>query len=45
LRVKLARTMGFTVTEHKLELYGFCRDCTRMAKGRPARGDRAARYA
>jgi Fur family ferric uptake transcriptional regulator len=26
---KVARTSGFTVTEHKLELYGVCRKCAR----------------
>jgi Fur family ferric uptake transcriptional regulator len=45
LREKVARTMGFTVTEHKLELYGFCRECARLTKGRPARTDRVARSA
>jgi len=39
---KVARTLGFTVTEQKLELYGFCRDCARLGKSRAAR-DRAAR--
>lgn len=39
LRKKVARSLDFTVTEHKLELYGFCRDCARLNKGRqPGRG-------
>jgi len=29
LRRKVARRLGFTVTEHKLELYGICRECAR----------------
>ena len=37
LRAKVARTLGFTVTEQKVELYGFCRDCARLGKHRPAR--------
>ncbi len=41
LREKVARSRGFTVTEHRLELYGFCRDCARLNKGRAARSDRA----
>jgi Fur family ferric uptake transcriptional regulator len=45
LRERVARTLGFTVTEHKLELYGFCRECARLAKARSARGGRAARPA
>jgi len=43
VREKAARSLGFTVTEHKLELYGFCRECTRLAKSRPVRSGRAAR--
>jgi Fur family ferric uptake transcriptional regulator len=43
VREKAARHLGFTVTEHKLELYGFCRECTRLARGRPVRSGRAAR--
>ncbi len=35
LRKKVARTVGFTVTEHKLELYGLCRACARLGTGRP----------
>jgi Fur family transcriptional regulator, ferric uptake regulator len=42
LRGKVARAMGFTVTEHKLELYGLCRECARLSKARPARIARAA---
>ncbi len=41
LREKVARSRGFTVTEHRLELYGFCRDCARLNKGRVTRSDRA----
>lgn len=37
LQEKVARTMGFSVTEHKLELYGLCRDCARLGRGRAAR--------
>jgi len=43
LRAKMARTLGFTVTEQKVELYGFCRDCARLTKPRAARSGRAAR--
>jgi Fur family transcriptional regulator, ferric uptake regulator len=42
-RAKVARTHGFRVTEHKLELYGFCHECARLAKGRPVRNGRATR--
>ena len=42
LQEKVARSRGFTVTEHKLELYGFCRDCARLSKGRAARNGRTA---
>ena len=45
LREKVARSRGFAVTEHKLELYGFCRDCARLNKGRAARNDRASHAA
>jgi len=41
LRDKVARSRGFAVTEHRLELYGFCRDCARLNKGRMARLGRA----
>src|SRR5574342_796927 len=42
LRAKVARTLGFTVTEQKVELYGFCRDCARLGKGRAARAGSVA---
>jgi Fur family transcriptional regulator, ferric uptake regulator len=42
---KIARTLGFTVTEHKLELYGLCRQCGRTEKDRPIPGSRTARVA
>lgn len=45
LRDKVARTLGFTVTEHKLELYGFCRDCARLNKHRAPKNGRAHRAA
>ena len=45
LREKVARSRGFTVTEHRLELYGFCRDCARLNRGRATRGVRASRAA
>ncbi len=45
LREKVARSRGFTVTEHRLELYGFCRDCARLSKGRAVRNGRASRAA
>lgn len=45
LREKVARTLGFTVTEHKLELYGFCRDCARLTKHRAPKNGRARRAA
>jgi len=37
LEQKVARRHGFTVTEHKLELYGLCRECSRVARRGPAR--------
>ena len=37
LREKVARSRGFTVTEHRLELYGFCRDCARLNRSHAAR--------
>lgn len=37
LERRLARRLGFTVTEHKLEMYGICRDCARAARPRPRR--------
>lgn len=45
LREKVARSRGFTVTEHRLELYGFCRECARLNRGRAARSARASRAA
>jgi len=45
LREKVARSRGFTVTEHRLELYGFCRDCARLTKGRVVRNGKARRAA
>lgn len=37
LRRRVARSVGFTVTDQKLELYGLCRACARRA---PAAGRR-----
>jgi len=45
LREKVARSRGFTVTEHRLELYGFCRDCARLNKTQVARNSKARRAA
>ena len=45
LREKVARSRGFTVTEHRLELYGFCRECARLNRGRAARNGRTPRAA
>lgn len=45
LRRKVARSLGFTVTEHRLELYGFCRACARLHKGKSAGNGTAARTA
>jgi Fur family transcriptional regulator, ferric uptake regulator len=45
LRRKVARSVGFTVTEHRIELYGFCRACARLRSGRPAANGKAARTA
>ena len=45
LREKVARSLGFTAIEHRLEVYGFCRDCARLNKGRVARIGRASRAA
>jgi Fur family ferric uptake transcriptional regulator len=45
LREKVARSRGFTVTEHRLELYGFCRDCARLNRSRAVRSGRASRAA
>lgn len=43
LRERVARSLGFTVTEHKLELYGFCRECARLTRGRPMRRKKVIR--
>ncbi len=43
LRKKVARKVGFTVTEHKVELYGLCRACARLGTGRPPGMVRPAR--
>ena len=45
LREKVARSRGFAVTEHRLELYGFCRDCARLNRTHAARGGKARRAA
>jgi Fur family ferric uptake transcriptional regulator len=45
LRERVARREGFTVTEYRLELYGVCRACARLAKGRRARNGKAHRAA
>jgi Fur family ferric uptake transcriptional regulator len=45
LREKVARGRGFSVTEHRLELYGFCRDCARLNRSRAVRSGRASRAA
>jgi Fur family ferric uptake transcriptional regulator len=45
LREKVARSRGFTVIEHRLELYGFCRECARLNRGRAVRNGRASRAA
>lgn len=37
LRQKVARRYGFAVSEHKLELYGLCRECARLSRGRGRR--------
>jgi Fur family transcriptional regulator, ferric uptake regulator len=42
---KVARTLGFTITEHKLELYGLCRDCGRAERDRSKPDSRTARIA
>ncbi len=39
---KVARTRGFSVTEQRLELYGVCRDCTRLERMRSKNGPRRA---
>ena len=45
LRHKVARSVGFTVTEHRIELYGFCRACARLRTDTPAGNGKAARTA
>lgn len=45
LRKKVARSVGFTVTEPKLELYGLCRACARLGTGRPSRAENPSRSA
>lgn len=45
LREKVARSRGFTVTEHRLELYGFCRDCARLNRGHAFRNGKPRRAA
>ncbi len=40
---KIARSLRFTITEHKLELYGLCRDCGRAERARPQPNPRTAR--
>ncbi len=37
LQEQVARRFGFTLQYHKLELYGFCRDCKANASKGPAR--------
>ena len=46
LRARAARRQGFTVTEHRLDVYGLCRDCARLGKtgnGRSYRSGRTGR--
>jgi len=45
VRRRVARVHGFTVTEHKLELYGLCRECARLEKRRAPRTGKTARAA
>jgi Fur family transcriptional regulator, ferric uptake regulator len=45
LREKVARSRGFTVTEHRLELYGFCRECARLNKAQASRNVKTHRAA
>jgi len=42
LRARVARRQGFTVTEHRLDVYGLCRDCARLGKSRDERSQRGA---
>jgi Fur family ferric uptake transcriptional regulator len=37
LQQQVARRLGFTMRDHKLELYGLCQGCTKTAGQRPAR--------
>jgi Fur family ferric uptake transcriptional regulator len=43
LRARVARRQGFTVTEHRLDVYGLCRDCARLGKAPNGRGLQPAR--
>jgi Fur family transcriptional regulator, ferric uptake regulator len=36
LQDAVARKHGFRVTSHKMELYGLCRNCQRLAEGAPS---------
>ena len=45
LRDRVARSHGFIVTESRLELYGFCRECARRSRARGARDGKAPRAA
>jgi Fur family transcriptional regulator, ferric uptake regulator len=38
LGAKVARSQGFTVTEQRLELYGVCRECSRLDRRRSRNG-------
>ena len=44
-RRRVARVHGFTVTEHKLELYGLCRECVRLGKRGAAQTGKTSRAA
>jgi Fur family transcriptional regulator, ferric uptake regulator len=43
LRARTARRHGFTVTEHRLDVYGLCRDCARLGKTANGRSHRSSR--
>jgi Fur family ferric uptake transcriptional regulator len=43
LRARAARRQGFTVTEHRLDVYGLCRDCARLGKTGNGRSQRSGR--
>ena len=43
LRARVARRQGFTVTEHRLDVYGLCRDCARLDRPRNGRSPQPAR--